>query len=926
MSSDHLSSTERSASAASVHRGVRRPRPHQFDAAQLRRDTWNDLQFHTHWLREADRSGNGTEEPRAAVAAELETLRRLELFWAFPGQRELDELAQLFDRGHYDNLSSRVKEITRLLVSDAYRTIGPRGEEPGNDRRRTIGGRDHRHDRRDHAEPVMDRNDDTRPYFEVLFVDDIDEEEHDELRAALLELRRDEDEFIYDAVFARSFQDAAIAVLFNHTIQSCVFRYNIPFQSVNDHSIFGHYLEMMWSEKPARVYGLDRSLELGRIVRELRPELDLFLVTDAAIEDVAGRLGRHFRRVFYRLDNYLELHLSILKGIRSRYETPFFDALRKYAQRPTGVFHALPIARGKSITNSHWVQDCGRFYGPNIFLAETSATSGGLDSLLQPHGAIKRAQDFAARAFGARRSYFVTNGTSTANKIVVQALVQPGDIVLVSHDCHKSHHYAMMLAGSQPVYLDAYPLTEFSIYGAVPLREIKRHLLELKREGKLDRVRMLLLTNCTFDGVTYHPEQVMREVLAIKPDMIFLWDEAWFAFAAFHPTLRLRTGMHAAEKLRREFASDEYRFRYRQWRESFEKLDPDDDGTWLDQPLMPDPDAAHVRVYVTQSTHKTLTALRQGSMIHVYDEDFNQLAGDAFHEAFMTHTSTSPNYQIIASLDVGRRQVELEGYEMVQKSISLAMSLRERIYEHPTIKQFFRVLRPADLIPEEYRPSGLAYYYDPDRGWKHMEQAWRTDEFALDPTRITVHIGGTGIDGDTLRHLLMDQHDIQINKTSRNTVLFLTNIGMSRGDVAYLVEVLERISRDIEDRMDISSEIDRRLLAERVAMLTEHLPPLPNFSRFHSNFKRYSQGVLYELRQHDAGVFQARVGDRSRARDGTRACFCRLCHAVSARVPRACSRPGHFPRHSRLPCGGGCEGNSRIQAGIRPARLHRGRD
>jgi arginine decarboxylase len=186
------------------------------------------------------------------------------------------------------------------------------------------------------------------------------------------------------------------------------------------------------------------------------------------------------------------------------------------------------------------------FYGPNVFLAETSSTTGGLDSLLQPHGPLKLAQEKMARAFGARHSYYVTNGTSTANKIVMQALVHPGDIVLVSHDCHKSHHYSLVLAGAYPVYMDAYPLTEYSIYGAVPLRDNKHHLLKLKRAGRLDKVRMVLLTNCTFDGIVYHPEKVMREVLAIKPDMIFVWDEAWFAFAHFTPTYRRRTAMEAA--------------------------------------------------------------------------------------------------------------------------------------------------------------------------------------------------------------------------------------------------------------------------------------------------------------------------------------------------------------------------------------------
>src|SRR5690606_13766876 len=140
-------------------------------------------------------------------------------------------------------------------------------------------------------------------------------------------------------------------------------------------------------------------------------------------------------------------------------------------------------------------------------------------------------------------TYFVTNGTSAANKIVMLALVRPGDIVLVSRDCHKSHHYALVLAGAYPLYLDPYPLNDYTMYGAVTLRAIKEQLLLLKRQGRLDKVRMVLLTNCTFDGLMYHPARVMRELLAIKPDLIFLWDEAWFAFARFLPVYRRRSAM-----------------------------------------------------------------------------------------------------------------------------------------------------------------------------------------------------------------------------------------------------------------------------------------------------------------------------------------------------------------------------------------------
>jgi arginine decarboxylase len=543
------------------------------------------------------------------------------------------------------------------------------------------------------------------------------------------------------------------------------------------------------------------------------------------------------------MEDYLELHLSILRGIEERFDTPFFDALREYSQRPTGVFHAMPISRGKSIAKSHWIRDMGDFYGPNIFLAETSATTGGLDSLLQPTGPLKVAQEKTARAFGSDRSYFVTNGTSTANKIVMQALVRPGDIVLVSRDCHKSHHYSLVLAGASPVYMDPYPLKRYSMYGAVTLRTIKERLLALQRAGKLDRVRMLLLTNCTFDGIVYDPATVMREVLAIKPDMIFVWDEAWFAFARFSPTYRSRTAMETAAKLRAELRSPEYTGRYAEWRRVHDAKDPNDDSTWLDSPLLPDPELTRTRVYATQSTHKTLTSLRQGSMIHISDQDFERVAERMFDEAFMTHTSTSPNYQILASLDVGRRQVELEGYELVKESVELAMTLRERITEQPLLQKWFDVVSVGELIPEPNRPSGMDAFYSVEGGFRTMEHAWDVDEFALDPTRVTLYVGKTGIDGDTFRKLLHEKYDIQVNKTSRNTVLFMLNIGTTRGTVAYLLEVLTKIARGVEEDHEQQSAMDAQIDERRIDALTNRQPDLPNFTHFHRSFTHGAEGT-----------------------------------------------------------------------------------
>jgi arginine decarboxylase len=398
-----------------------------------------------------------------------------------------------------------------------------------------------------------------------------------------------------------------------------------------------------------------------------------------------------------------------------------------------------------------------------------------------------------------------------------------------------------MLAGANVVYLEAYPLNDYSMYGAVPLREIKSKLLALRRAGKLDRVKMMSLTNCTFDGIVYDVERVMEECLAIKPDLVFLWDEAWFAFARFHPVYRTRTAMASARSLRERLQDPEHRRRYEEYlaAQHDRVADAPGDDDLLDRRLIPDPARARVRVYATQSTHKTLTALRQGSMIHVFDQDFDQKVAEPFHEAYMAHTSTSPNYQILASLDLGRRQVALEGVELVQRQIENAMQLRDAIDNHPLLSKYMRCLRTSDLIPERFRPSAIA---QPLRsGLRNMMAAWDQDEFVLDPSRITLFIGPTGYDGDTFkRQQLMDRYGIQINKTSRNSVLFMTNIGTTRSSVAFLVEVLVNIARELDQDIAEMSLGEREHFEQAVYRLTEMSLPLPDFSGFHLAFMDHS--------------------------------------------------------------------------------------
>ncbi len=795
-----------------------------YSAIQLRSDRWSALREATDAL--APDSGDSSASPLIErVEHLLESLAPIETYWAFPGIAAFDHMRRQFEHHNYADLAIVVRRVLRALTSGAYRrrTIPLQSDALDSD------------ELEDEALLSPEARALTKPYFEVLIVDDVSDHQERWLRSSLQRMRRAEDSFIYEPVIVPSVEDALIAILFNHNIQAVVVRPGVSLKSSNELPILTRHLSGASASRDLNTLSpAEYGPELCRLIANVRPELDAYLVTDRSAEAIAVLDLGLCRRVFYNSEDFHELHLNIMRGVQSRYKTPFFTALKEYSKQPTGVFHAMPISRGKSITKSHWIQDMGAFYGPNIFLAETSATSGGLDSLLEPVGPIKKAQENAARAFGAKQTFFATNGTSTCNKIVVQALVRPGDIVLVDRDCHKSHHYGLVLAGAQVVYLDSYPLNEYSMYGAVPLRAIKQQLLQLKAAGKLDRVRMLLLTNCTFDGIVYNVERVMEECLAIKPDLVFLWDEAWFAFARFGPTYRQRTAMNAAKILRGRINSPDHVVRYDAQQK---ELGDADDETLLSTRLVPPPNA-RVRVYSTQSTHKTLTALRQGSMIHVRDQDFKGEVEQAFHEAYMTHTSTSPNYQIIASLDVGRRQVELEGFEFVQRQVEAAMTMRRTISTHPLLKKYFKLLTAGDMIPEEYRESGIKSYYDPEQGWNDIWESWARDEFALDATRVTVAVGGTGWDGDTFKtKILMDKFGIQVNKTSRNTVLFMTNIGTTRSSVAYLIEVLLQIAQELDDLLNDASKMEKLGFDKRVRQLTKEQPPLPDFSRFHDAFR-----------------------------------------------------------------------------------------
>ena len=441
-----------------------------YNINQLRIDLWNELKEKSNQITQINPKEKNFDARLGSMNEVLQDLLSIEQYFSFPGASLVDRITKSVKKAELKAVSNQVAEIVSILVSDNFRTHTDVLSEKFNEGY------------------AIDSNKEELPnstkknYFEVLYVEDMSAKEETILKSKVKDLINPHGSLTYDIVVQRSFQDALICLFFNYNIQAACIRYAPLHLSTNISKLIKPFIQNVLKIDLKNVSDAELGPLLGKYIHQFRPELDIYYITDTSLTHLEDSTLKSFRRIFYQMEDLQELHLTIISGINERFETPFFTALTEYSKRPTSVFHAMPISRGNSVFKSRWLSDFGDFYGRNVFLAETSATNGGLDSLLQPKGPLKKAQEKAAKAYGAEHTFFVTNGTSTANKIVQQALIKPGDVVLVDRDCHKSHHYGLVLAGAFPAYLDSYPIDEYSMYGAVPLSVIKEKLIALKRQ------------------------------------------------------------------------------------------------------------------------------------------------------------------------------------------------------------------------------------------------------------------------------------------------------------------------------------------------------------------------------------------------------------------------------------------------------------
>ena len=233
-------------------------------------------------------------------------------------------------------------------------------------------------------------------------------------------------------------------------------------------------------EKGSRILQMT-ALKLVQEITRFRPELDIYILIAQEKEDevVDALFSETVDGYFYREErDYRGMYRILNAQLQEKARTPFYDQLKNYVLMAKDAWHTPGHSSGDSLRDSPWASDFYQFIGEHIFRADLSVSVPMLDSLMEPSGVIAEAQKIAAKAFGARRTFFATNGTSTANKVIFQTLLAPGEKLLLDRNCHKSVHHGVVLSGAHPIYLNSSVNKKFGVYGPVPKQTLFKAIEE----------------------------------------------------------------------------------------------------------------------------------------------------------------------------------------------------------------------------------------------------------------------------------------------------------------------------------------------------------------------------------------------------------------------------------------------------------------
>ncbi|MDX3570729.1 Orn/Lys/Arg decarboxylase N-terminal domain-containing protein [Streptomyces sp. ID05-47C] len=484
---------------------------------------------------------------------------------------------------------------------------------------------------------------------------------------------------------------------------------------------------------------------------------------------------------------------------------PFFRALRRFDDAHEYSWHTPAHAGGVALLKSPAGRAFHDYFGERLLRSDLSISVGELGSLFEHTGPIGEAERNAARVFGSDLSYFVLHGDSTCNRVVGHFSVTRDEIALVDRNCHKSVLHGLVVSGARPVYLIP-TRNGYGLAGPLPPSELAADSVAariaanpLTEQAVSPDAQYAVFTNSTYDGLCYDASAAAHALAPSTPRLHF--DEAWFAYARFHPLYAGRYGMS------------------------------------VDEDSFPGPDRP--TVFSTQSTHKLLAALSQSAMIHVRPAPRAPVGHDRFNEALMMHGTTSPLYPMIASLDVATAMMDgPQGHWLVDEAVTEAVRFRQEmvrirhrieeagdrppwffgVWQPETVtdpgsgERFAFDEAPADLLRTE--PS--CWHLEPDAAW-HGFPGLTAGYCMLDPVKVTLTCPGIDAGGDTadwgiparvLTAYLATRH-IVVEKTDTYTTLVLFSMGITKGKWGTLLDAL----MDFKSLYDQDAPLDRVLPA-----------------------------------------------------------------------------------------------------------------
>ena len=518
------------------------------------------------------------------------------------------------------------------------------------------------------------------------------------------------------------------------------------------------------TDVPIYVYGETKTSRHlpNDILRELHGFIHMF-------EDTPEFVARHIIR---EAKSYLE-------GV----QPPFFKALLDYAEDGSYSWHCPGHSGGVAFLKSPVGQMFHQFFGENMLRADVCNAVEELGQLLDHDGAIGESERNAARIFNADHCFFVTNGTSTSNKIVWHHTVAPGDVVVVDRNCHKSVLHSIIMTGAIPVFLKP-TRNHFGIIGPSPQSEFEPAAIEAKikanpllkgNASSTLKPKVLTLTQSTYDGVLYNTETIKNMLDGYIPNLHF--DEAWLPHAAFHPFYGT---YHAMGKKR----------------------------------IRP----KEAMVYSTQSVHKLLAGISQASHVLVQDSQTLHLDRHLFNEAYLMHTSTSPQYSIIASCDVAAAMMEPPGgTALVEESIAEALDFRRamrKVDAEYGKDWWFKVWGPENLVDDGIGRADNWIIKAEKKGRKKKDEDpnWHgfgdlADGFnMLDPIKATIVTPGLNLDGKfdkagipaSIVTKFLAEHGVIVEKTGLYSFFIMFTIGITKGRWNSLLTALQQFKDDYD--------------------------------------------------------------------------------------------------------------------------------